>query len=64
MNTAFTRSGVAATLRLVGVEELSFTEQASGVNTLPLFESNAAARSRRDALGADLVHLFADDLAR
>jgi hypothetical protein len=60
VNTVFTDSGVVANVRLVGAEELApFPEQPSNsIAMLGNLTNWPAAKARRDALGADLVHLF------
>jgi hypothetical protein len=57
-NTAFLRSGVMATKRLVGMGELpGFVETADMGADLGTFTDSATAASVRNAVGADLMHL-------
>lgn len=58
-NTAFVRSGVAATKRLVGTGELvGFVQDPSNMsNDLSAFTSSASVAATRSAVGADLMHL-------
>jgi hypothetical protein len=58
-NTAYARSGVAATKRLVGTSELvGFVQDASDmVVDLNAFTSSPTVAAMRNAVGADLMHL-------
>lgn len=58
-NTVYARSGVAATLRLVGTGELSgFVESTSSMSQdLQAFTSHATVSATRNAVQADLMHL-------
>lgn len=59
-NTAIGRSEISGSVRLVGVEELSFTEGTEAGIDLLSFSENTRARQRREALGADLVSLVTE----
>jgi len=57
-NTAYARSGVLATLRLVGGGELpGFVETANMTADLGTFRNSPTAQATREAYGADLMHL-------
>lgn len=58
-NTAYTRSGVSATVQLAAAVELTgFTESASMSADLTLFRTNASVGAGRNTVGADLVTLI------
>lgn len=59
-NTAYARSGVVATKRLVGTAELAGFGQHSSDMTQDLiaFRTSTAVATMRDAAGADLMHLI------
>ncbi len=57
-NTAYTRSGIQASLRLVGTAELAgFVETADMTADLYAFRDLAAAQTTRNVFAADLMHL-------
>lgn len=57
-NTAYTRSGIQASLRLVGTSELAgFVETADMTDDLYAFRDSAAAQNTRNVFAADLMHL-------
>lgn len=64
-NTAFSRSGVAATQRLVGTGELvGFVQDPSNLSAdLNAFTSSATVAATRNAVGADLMHLVVANTA-
>lgn len=59
-NTAYARSGVAATKRLVGAAELvGFVQHASDMSQdLVAFRTSATVSAMRESAGADLMHLI------
>lgn len=59
-NTAYARSGVAATKRLVGTAELAgFVQHASDMTQdLVAFRTSATVSAMRESAGADLMHLI------
>jgi peptidyl-Asp metalloendopeptidase len=61
-NTAYARSGVSATKRLVGTGELiGFVQDASDMTRdLNAFTSSPTVAATRNAVGADLMHLVLD----
>ncbi len=61
-NTAYTRSGVSATQRLVGTGELTgYVQHPSDMaQDLNAFTSSPAVAATRNAVGADLMHLVVD----
>lgn len=57
-NTAYARSGIQATLRLVGTSEFAgFVETADMQFDLSTFRSSATAQTTRNVFAADLMHL-------
>lgn len=57
-NTAYARSGVQATLRVVGGSELAgFVETANMSTDLATFRGSPTAQATRNAFNADLMHL-------
>ncbi len=58
-NTAYGRSGIAATLRLAAAVELTgYVESADMSNDLNFLRGNAGVAAARDSVGADLVALI------
>jgi hypothetical protein len=57
-NTAFSRSGVLARVRPVGVFELNFVEAAQMTADLPALKASPEAQLLRDVVRADLVQLL------
>jgi hypothetical protein len=58
-NTAYGRSGVAATLRLAAAVELTgYTESADMSNDLAFLRTNGVVAATRNSVGADLVALI------
>ncbi|MDH4065795.1 MAG: M12 family metallo-peptidase, partial [Acidobacteriota bacterium] len=59
-NTAYTRSGVAASIRLVGMSELAgYVQSPTDMeNDLNFFTTSATVAATRNAAGADLMHLI------
>lgn len=61
-NQAYVNSGVNVTLNLVGLQQTTFAESGSGMQTtLNNFRTNSAIKSLRDSLGADMVVLVSQD---
>jgi hypothetical protein len=63
-NEAYQNSGVVQRIRLVGAEEIAYTESGSSNTDLDRLQATSdghmdSVHARRDALGADIVHLIA-----
>jgi hypothetical protein len=60
-NGAHTNSRTGIVVRVLAFEQTSFAETGNFFNTRSALASNAAVKSRRDQLGADLVLLVSED---